>query len=86
MQVICTVPVMFSYFVSHSSSLTLNVTVSLAYAASRCLKAKPEDGAKVAAFLNDDVAHTCRKYPKQFVGLGTLPMQVRVHYAAHRRP
>jgi aminocarboxymuconate-semialdehyde decarboxylase len=37
--------------------------------------AKPEHGYDVARFLNDDIAETVRKYPKRFVGLGTLPMQ-----------
>ncbi len=50
-QVVCTIPVMFSYW------------------------AKPEDGLKVARFLNDDLANLVAKYPKNYVGLGTLPMQ-----------
>ena len=28
--------------------------------------------------MNDDIANTVKKYPKRFIGLGTLPMQVRV--------
>jgi aminocarboxymuconate-semialdehyde decarboxylase len=36
---------------------------------------KPEHGYEVARFLNDDIAETVRKYPKRFIGLGTLPMQ-----------
>ena len=31
----------------------------------------------MAKFLNDDVAEVCKKHPKRFLGLGTLPMQVR---------
>lgn len=50
-QVVCTIPVMFSYW------------------------AKPADGLKVARFLNDDLAELVAKYPMQYVGLGTLPMQ-----------
>ena len=37
--------------------------------------AKPDDGAVVARFLNDDIATTVRAHPKRFVGLGTVPMQ-----------
>jgi aminocarboxymuconate-semialdehyde decarboxylase len=50
-QVVCTIPVMFSYF------------------------AKAQDGLAVSEFLNDDIAETTHKYPKNYVGLGTLPMQ-----------
>lgn len=50
-QVICTIPVMFSYW------------------------AKPYDTLQLAQFLNDDIAKTVQKYPKKYVGLGTLPMQ-----------
>ncbi|MBE7515749.1 MAG: amidohydrolase [Chloracidobacterium sp.] len=50
-QVLSTVPVMFSYW------------------------AEPKDGAKVAKFLNDDIAEHILRHPKRFVGLGTLPMQ-----------
>ena len=50
-QVLSTVPVMFSYW------------------------AKPKDTLEVAVFLNDHIAEICTKYPKRFVGLGTLPMQ-----------
>lgn len=50
-QVVCTIPVMFSYW------------------------ARPQDGLAVAEFLNDDIAALCEKYPRHYVGLGTLPMQ-----------
>lgn len=50
-QVLSTVPVMFSYW------------------------AKDEDTLEVSRFLNDHIADICKKYPKRFVGLGTLPMQ-----------
>ncbi len=50
-QVLSTVPVMFSYW------------------------AKAADGADVSQFLNDGIAEIVEKYPKRFVGLGTVPMQ-----------
>ena len=50
-QVICTVPVMFSYW------------------------AKPEHGAEISRFLNDDMAKVIAERPNRFIGLGTVPMQ-----------
>jgi len=50
-QVLSTVPVMFSYW------------------------AEPKDTLEIAKFLNDHIAEVVAKYPKRFVGLGTLPMQ-----------
>ena len=50
-QVISTIPVMFSY------------------------EAKPKDGLEVAQFLNDHIAEICDKYPKHYIGLGSIPMQ-----------
>ncbi len=50
-QVLSTVPVMFSYW------------------------AKAADGAEIAKVLNDGIAEIVEKFPKRFVGLGTVPMQ-----------
>ncbi|XP_017695612.1 PREDICTED: 2-amino-3-carboxymuconate-6-semialdehyde decarboxylase-like [Lepidothrix coronata] len=37
--------------------------------------AKPQDTLDLAQILNNDLAATVKKYPKRFVGLGTLPLQ-----------
>ncbi len=50
-QVLSTVPVMFSYW------------------------AKPEHGLDLSRFLNDHLADIVNRYPKRFIGLGTVPMQ-----------
>ncbi|HEX8287494.1 MAG TPA: amidohydrolase family protein [Pyrinomonadaceae bacterium] len=50
-QVLSTVPVMFSYW------------------------AKPDDCAEISRFLNDGIAEFVERFPKRFVGLGTVPMQ-----------
>jgi aminocarboxymuconate-semialdehyde decarboxylase len=50
-QVLSTVPVMFSYW------------------------AKPRDGLEISKFLNDSIAEIVQKFPKKFIGLGTVPMQ-----------
>jgi len=50
-QVVCTIPVLFSYWT------------------------KPKDGAEVARFLNDDLAKSMAPFKKNYIGLGTLPMQ-----------
>ena len=39
------------------------------------LQAKPQDTLDLSQLLNNDIAETVKKYPKRFVGLGTLPMQ-----------
>lgn len=50
-QVVCTIPVMFSYW------------------------AKPQDCLELSEFLNDHIAEVVANHPKQYVGLGTIPMQ-----------
>ena len=50
-QVVCTIPVMFSYW------------------------AKPDDCLDLSRFLNDDIAELCNNFPKNYIGLGTVPMQ-----------
>ena len=50
-QVLSTVPVMFSYW------------------------AKPQDALDISMFLNDHIAEIVHRYPKRFVGLGTIPLQ-----------
>lgn len=50
-QVVCTIPVMFSYW------------------------AKAHDCLDVSKFLNDHIAQLVVDYPKQYIGLGTVPMQ-----------
>ncbi|MEM1407477.1 MAG: amidohydrolase family protein [Bacteroidota bacterium] len=50
-QVVCTIPVMFSYW------------------------ANPDDCLDLSKFLNDHIAQLVEDYPKNYIGLATLPMQ-----------
>ena len=50
-QVLSTIPVMFSYW------------------------AKPQDALDLSKFLNDHIAEIVNRYPKKYIGLGTIPMQ-----------
>ena len=36
---------------------------------------KPADGLEISEFLNDHIATIVQKYPKRFIGLGTVPLQ-----------
>lgn len=37
--------------------------------------AKPLHGLEISEYLNDDIAQLVTKYPKNYIGLATLPMQ-----------
>ena len=37
--------------------------------------AKPQDCLELSKFLNDDIAQLVHDYPKNYIGLGTVPMQ-----------
>ncbi|MFM6947076.1 MAG: amidohydrolase family protein [Flavobacteriales bacterium] len=50
-QVVCTIPVMFSYW------------------------AKTADALELSRFLNDHIAELVATYPKNYIGLATIPMQ-----------
>jgi len=50
-QVVCTIPVMFSYW------------------------AKTQDALELSRFLNDHIADLVARYPKNYIGLATIPMQ-----------
>lgn len=50
-QVVCTIPVMFSYWAS------------------------AKDGLEVSEFLNDHIADLVHTHPKNYIGLGTIPLQ-----------
>lgn len=50
-QVVCTIPVMFSYW------------------------AKTEDCVELSRYLNDHIADLVHRYPKNYIGLATIPMQ-----------
>lgn len=60
-QVLSTVPVMFSYW------------------------AKAEHATELAQFLNDHIADMVDRYPRHYIGLGTLPMQSPEHAIAEAR-
>ena len=37
--------------------------------------AQPKDALEVSRYLNDHIADICNKYPKNYIGLATIPMQ-----------
>lgn len=37
--------------------------------------AKPQDGLEISRFLNDHIIELTERYPKNYIGLGTIPMQ-----------
>ncbi|NNC95614.1 MAG: amidohydrolase [Chitinophagales bacterium] len=37
--------------------------------------AKPKDCLEISRFLNDHISEVVERYPKRFIGLGTIPMQ-----------
>ena len=50
-QVVCTIPVLFSYW------------------------AEPKHGLELSEYLNNHIAELVAKYPKNYIGLATIPMQ-----------
>jgi aminocarboxymuconate-semialdehyde decarboxylase len=50
-QLVCTIPVLFSYW------------------------AEPKHGLELSEYLNDHIAELVSKYPKNYIGLATIPMQ-----------
>ncbi len=56
---------------SHNTQVQVVCTIPVLFA----YWAKPKDGLAVAEFLNDHIADLVSRYPKNYIGLGTLPMQ-----------
>lgn len=74
-QVLSTVPVMFSYWVSQWVWLLAKYHVYPCLLHPCPVQAKPEDTLDLCRLLNDDLAATVQQHPRRFVALGTLPMQ-----------
>ncbi|MEX0811487.1 MAG: amidohydrolase family protein [Chitinophagales bacterium] len=56
---------------THNTQVQVVCTIPVLFA----YFAKPEHGAKVARFLNNDLAKRLADFPKNYVALGSLPMQ-----------
>lgn len=61
--------------IEESDSFGVNVQVLSTVPVMFNYWAKPQDCADTSKFLNDGIAEIAAKYPKRFIGLGTVPMQ-----------
>lgn len=61
--------------IQECDALGVNVQVLSTLPVMFCYWAKPQDNLEVARFLNDHLADIVSRYPKRFVGLGTVPLQ-----------
>lgn len=58
-------------YASHGTQVQVISTIPVMFA----YEAQPKDGLEIAQFLNDHIANICTKYPKNYIGLGSIPMQ-----------
>lgn len=58
-------------YATHNTQVQVVCTIPVLFA----YWAKPDHGLKVAQFLNDHIADLVARYPKNYLGLATLPMQ-----------
>jgi len=61
--------------IEESDSFGVNVQVLSTVPVMFNYWAKAEDGTETSEFLNDGIAETAAKFPKRFIGLGTVPLQ-----------
>ncbi len=61
--------------IEESNAQNLNVQVLSTVPVMFNYWANPQDCADTSKFLNDGIAEIVAKYPKRFIGLGTVPMQ-----------
>ena len=59
----------------HPRGLGVNVQVLSTVPVMFNYWAKPKDCLELSQFLNDHIAEIVHKYPKRFIGLGTVPLQ-----------